>query len=441
MRLFQDNKSFFYLADTMWFGATKRYTLEEFESALKLRTKQGFTAIQIVAGVPPEVPFFSKDAENNGGHPFTKDFKLNLRYLDEFDKRIHLILKHNMTPVIFGGWGHHIDITGVNNTKNFWSELIKRYGDQNVIFCLTGEADVFLNGYERSKINKASKRLSHILGKLSPALLQKIGEIRSKSNSGIGNDDVLLKERVKKWNEVGNYVASINKNRKPLTIHVTGRTDANTLFNNPKWLDINSIQSGHDKKRLYFMRQAMLVGRKPIINLEPWYEGILGNFKAHDQRKAFIISMFSGASGHSYGAHGVWQKENNDGFMNHWGDSSYQKALHFKGAEQIGLLKSLLKSYKWIDLKPDFEIITPQFSKTHTNYPIACNIGSKFYAIYFPERAGMSFELKLTSKAILTWINPTDISVLKRIKSDKGKVIIKPDYYGNEDKLLFLKLL
>ena len=271
--------STFLLADTWWFGGTARISLSDFEKALNLRKRQGFNAIQIVAGVPPETPFFSNEAKNAGGHPFTKDFELNLAYFEELDMRIQLILKKGMKPVIYGGWGHHIDIVGIDGAKRLWKELVARYGNLPVVFCLTGEADVFLNGYpvKNAQIKKGGLRL---LENVSPVLFQKIRVLKhTVKNYGLAGSSKLLEERVKRWNEVGKFVENIKPGAIPLTVHVSGNYNASTLFGNPSWLTLNSFQSGHSHGRLYFMRDRILRGKKPIINLEPWYEGIFNDFK------------------------------------------------------------------------------------------------------------------------------------------------------------------
>ena len=44
-----------FLCDTWWYGLTKRLPDKKFEELAKLRHKQGFNAVQLVVGIPPEV--------------------------------------------------------------------------------------------------------------------------------------------------------------------------------------------------------------------------------------------------------------------------------------------------------------------------------------------------------------------------------------------------
>jgi hypothetical protein len=44
-----------FLADTWWFGLSQRMSKQDFEDLAALRAEQGFSAIQLVVGIPPEV--------------------------------------------------------------------------------------------------------------------------------------------------------------------------------------------------------------------------------------------------------------------------------------------------------------------------------------------------------------------------------------------------
>jgi len=44
-----------FLADTWWFGLSRRLSEKDFKDLAILRATQGFSAIQLVVGVPPEV--------------------------------------------------------------------------------------------------------------------------------------------------------------------------------------------------------------------------------------------------------------------------------------------------------------------------------------------------------------------------------------------------
>src|SRR5690606_34330176 len=67
----EDGIPFLWLADTWWYGFSKRTRWPvTFQELVIDRVKKGFSVIQVVVGVPPEISFWSKQARNEGGHPF-----------------------------------------------------------------------------------------------------------------------------------------------------------------------------------------------------------------------------------------------------------------------------------------------------------------------------------------------------------------------------------
>jgi hypothetical protein len=297
-----DGAPFFYLADTWWYAMTKRASLKDLAVLLKDRKQKGFTSVQVVIGGTPEVPFFSKEAQNAGGHPFTSNYRINPAYFDEVDKKIEAILSYGIVPCIFGGWGHHIDLFGFEGAVMLWREILARYASYPVMFCLTGEADIF---YGASRLKKF----------------------------------FFHHKRIALWNKIGEWIKEHDPYKRILMVHPHRNMRASKLFRNPSWLDIDSIQSGHSEESRVFMKSALAQAKEegmPIINLEPWYEGILGNFGLEHQIEALRISLESGACGHSYGAHGVWQMASEDNFMGHWGASNWKHAYKYPGSTAIG---------------------------------------------------------------------------------------------------------
>jgi len=81
-----------------------------------------------------------------------------------------------------------------------------------------------------------------------------------------------------------------------------------------------------------------------FINLEPWYEGILGMFYGEDQLFAYWSSMLAGAISFCYGAQGIWNV--GDGkFMNHWGNQTFTAALALDTPRLLGVSHRLFKPY------------------------------------------------------------------------------------------------
>jgi len=147
-----------------------------------------------------------------------------------------------------------------------------------------------------------------------------------------------LSSRLQNWQRVAEHIKTRDSIHL-LTVHIQSRTSARSLFQSPAWLDINSIQSGHSYDSLQFMIDEISKESEksmPIINLEPWYEGIRDSFYGRDQLVAHWACMLSGAAGHSYEAHGIWQMADGDDFQGHWGNSNWNKSMKFEGATLVG---------------------------------------------------------------------------------------------------------
>lgn len=402
-----DGTPFFWLADTWWYGMTRRMNFEIFKKLAKKRKRQGFSVIQIVVGIPPETEPFSKDASNDGGHPFTKNWQVNANYFREVDEKIKYLVHTGLIPCLVGNWGNHIEKTGVENMKKFWEEIVKRYASYPVIFCLTGEVDKF----------SAVKTIF---------------------------SNYFLQRRLRKWSGIAKYVKQIDTCHHLLTVHVQSQQSARQLFSDPAWLDFNSIQSGHSKDRAAFMIETILTESKksrPIINLEPWYEGILDNFGAQEQRYAFWTCILSGAKGHTYGAHGIWQMSTkNDDYQNHWGHSNWEEAANFKGAEQLGKAKKFLEKFAWWHLTPCLEIISPHWTKSDTDGAVAAHIENKYIFIYLPKiniNDLCFLNLDGFTSGTLWQINPQTMQIIKKSQClDRKLRLAFPKHQKNHDLLL-----
>lgn len=370
------NEPFFWLADTWWYGMTSRMPIPIFERLAKLRAKQGFNIIQIVIGIPPETKHY--------------DMPLDHAYFKKAEKKLNILWKNNLIPCIVGGWGHHPDILGMPQIISLWEEILKQVKNKPAVLCLCGEVDIFPN-------------TSRLFKKL------------------------LLKNRLRKWGRVARFIKEQDRDHL-LTVHIQSQTSARKLFGNPNWLDINSIQSGHSLDRAGFMGSVLNEESKknmPIINLEPWYEGILDNFNDYYQRMAFWLCILSGAKGHSYGAHGIWQMSNNDNFMGHWGKSDWKKSIDFPGAVQLGKSAKLLQNYDWWRISPHLKIINPSWSNNKPYNPMAATIGDEHVFVYFPNiNLKQEFTVLLPHGNVffgISWINTRTLTIIKTEKY-KGKL-------------------
>ena len=104
-----------------------------------------------------------------------------------------------------------------------------------------------------------------------------------------------------------------------ITFHPPGGQGSSTWFHDDDWLDFNMRQNGHvaeftgryDQTRADYDRTPI----KPVLDGEPIYEDHPVSFKAKklghsiaaDVRRPLYWDLFTGAFGHTYGHHSVWQ--------------------------------------------------------------------------------------------------------------------------------------
>jgi hypothetical protein len=154
-----------------------------------------------------------------------------------------------------------------------------------------------------------------------------------------------------------------------MTFHPPGGNGSSTWFHNEEWLDFNMRQNGHaaeftgryDQTRADYARQPA----KPVIDGEPLYEDHpvsfdarkLGHSTAADVRRPLYWDLFSGACGHTYGHHSVWQM---------WAPSRapinnplmpWYEAIDQPGAGQMQYGRWLLESRPFLTRVPDDSVI------------------------------------------------------------------------------------
>lgn len=332
-----------FLADTWWYAATSRMSVAQVQQLAKQRAAQGFTAIQLVAAYPPEVAINSEHAANSGGWPLTPEKQINRAYFAELDVKFIAITQAGLQPILYGTWGNHFEALGSERVHTLWHELIKRYKQFQPLWCLCGEVDLpaaagMLHSFP------FTTRFGPVLRRLATPLKQFIPTQQ-------------VSKRLAAWDKVGKFVRSHDPDT-PILVHPHIAHTARELFPNSAWLSANSFQSGHHRDRLAWLHQkavAAAADQDPCLNLEPWYEGVGGDFGAQLQRQAFWVSMLSGCLGYAYGAQGLWNmNQQGEAFLGHWGNTDWQTAAAAPGAAHVGKAAAWLRKNGW------FGRFTPQ---------------------------------------------------------------------------------
>ncbi len=393
-----DGKPFFYLGDTAWelFHRTNR---EEAERFLKNRASKGFTVIQAVAlaeldGLNDPNSYGHRPLVNND--PTTPDVKDGAS--NDYWDHVDFIVKRAGELGMYIGflptwgdkynkkWGMGPEIFTPQNAAQYGEWLGKRYKDAtNIIWILGGDRPL-----ETETHKEVNRSLARGLRK------------------GDGGAHMI-------------------------TFHPTGGASSSQHLHNDEWLDFNMRQNGHvaeftgryDKTREDYDRTPI----KPVLDGEPIYEDHPVNFKAKefghsvatDVRRPLYWNLFTGAFGHTYGHHSVWQmwqpsrKPINNPLMN------WAEALDQLGAAQMQHGRRLIESRPFLTRVPDDSLIVthkPDGVDIATALPgaglkrfVATRDSTGSYAmVYAP--TGRTFKINLTKlsgeKVRGWWFNPRD---------------------------------
>lgn len=353
-----DGTPFFWLGDTWWMGLCQRLRWpDDFQLLAADRVKKGFTVIQIIASLYPDMPPFDPRGANEAGYPWEANYThINPRYFDMADLRIQYLVDRGLVPCIVGCWGYFLPIMGVAKVKQHWRNLVARWGAYPVVWCLAGEG-----------------AMPYYLSKSKP-------------------DDAAFQKRG--WTELGRYVRSIDPFHHPVTIHPSD--NARNTVEDPAVLDFDMLQTGHGDRASIPNTVNQVTGsllrspRMPVLVGEVCYEGIMEASRQEVQRFMFWASILSGACGHTYGANGIWQVNTAAqpfGPSPHgrsWGDTSWETAYQLPGAQQLGLGKELLMRYAWWRFEPHPEWVEPHWSKENYVLPYAAGIPGEVRVVFVP---------------------------------------------------------
>ena len=366
-----DGTPFFYLADTWWMGLTTRLPYPQGIAQLASdRREKGFTAVQIVAGLYPDMPWQDVRGANEAGFPWNADFtEINPAYFDATDKKIRLIIENGMVPVIVGCWGFFATLAGVEVIRRHWDELIARWAAYPVIWCAAGEANMAWYGADRE--------------------------------SGVWKHPEYLERSRSDWDVLVRHIKESDPFRRAVTIHPTSY--GHLELNDEDLLDLDMLQTGHSAHRslvhsMQAVKSTVARGKMPVINSEVCYEGICGSSHADIQRYLFLSNVLSGACGHSYGANGIWQLNGETepyGVSPHgatWGNTSWAEAAALPGSRHIGNAKRFLCRFDWWRFESHPEWVENPCSYEDTDGLFVSGIAGEVRFIFNPSFGGCQWD-------------------------------------------------
>lgn len=375
--VFEDGTPFFYLGDTGW-ELFHRLNKEETEKYLENRRAKGFTVIQAVALAELD-GLNTPNAEGNKPLIDNDPLKPNEAYFAHVDWVIKKAEEKGIFIGLLPTWGDKVDpATWGKGPKIFNKENSYKYGQWIGNRYKNSPNIIWINGGDR--------------------------------DGGGANTPI--------WDAIGEGIKSVDMNHL-MTFHPWGEKSSSDWFQNSKWLDFNMCQTGHGQRSYSIYKRLVdrdynLTPVKPCFDGESRYEDhpvgwtpdVLGWFNDADVRQALYWDLFSGAFGHTYGCHPIWQfltpAREPIGLARH----NWYDVLDLPGASELINARRLFESRPFLSRVPDQTLIVPSYFP-ETDYVVATR-GDGYAFVYFP--TGWSAEIQLDKIGAKTinafWFDP-----------------------------------
>ncbi|MCU0519952.1 MAG: glycoside hydrolase family 140 protein [Anaerolineae bacterium] len=374
--VYEDGEPFFYLGDTAW-ELFHRLNREDAALLLQDRAVKRFTVIQAVVLAEYE----GLTVPNAYGHlPLIDNdpTRPNEPYFEHVDAIVSqaeaLGLMIGMLPT-WGDkwnkrWGVGPEIFTPENARLYGRWLGARYAEAPIIWILGGDRPV------ETETHRAVIR----------AMAQGLDE-------GDGGAHLM-------------------------SFHPCGGRTSSEWWQDDDWLDFNMLQSGHTRNRDNYAMIAADYARtpvKPCIDAEPGYEDHPSAFDLnngylddYDVRKELYWALFSGACGHTYGCHDIWQMWEEGRKPATFTRTPWKKALHFPGSGQVQHARALMESRPVLTRVPDQSLITSD-PGIGTHHVVATRDSAGTYAlVYLPSCKPVTVDLSKLSgiRIAVTWYDP-----------------------------------
>jgi hypothetical protein len=240
-----------------------------------------------------------------------------------------------------------------------------------------------------------------------------------------------------------------------MTFHPSGGRNSADVFHDSDWLDFNMIQSGHRwpcRANYEFMLENLQrEPQKPTLDGEPCYEdhpvkGSIWNqrnkpgvllpwFDEWDTRVAAYQSMLSGACGHTYGDHNIWQMWLPGRPPKSVARTPWPQALHHPGSQQMKYFRDLFQARPFWKMR-----WAPALIVDSEGVHAARSQDGSFCVVYLPEGQPATIALERLSGETINawWFNPRQNSsqLIGEFKRTKVRTFTPPSAGRNNDWVL-----
>src|SRR5450432_123550 len=411
--LLRDGKDFFWLGDTGW-ELFHRLNREQADQYLKTRSRQGFTVIQAVM----LAEFDGLHAPNAYGDlPLLHDDPTtpNENYFKHEDYIIDKAGEEGLVIGLLPTWGDKVTLSwGIGpviftpeNARIYGKWLGNRYKNRkNIIWILGGD---------RNPQNETEFKIWR-------AMAAGIQE-------GVGGKERALMTYHPQPNDRG----------------------SGQYFFADEWFSFNMFQNGHcrntpvyDKIFTAWLREPS----KPVLDGEPIYEDHpvcfnvkeLGTSNAYDVRQYAYLDLFSGAFGHTYGCHDIWQFYSKEHEAVNGPHVYWPEALELPGANQMKYVRKLMESHPITERVPDQSLVLE--NNLPASERIQATRGKDYLFVY--TAAGKPFTVvmgRIDGKMLnVFWLNPRNGSVIQeqQIENSGNKIFNPPTSGYGQDWVLIL---
>ena len=409
--VYDDGKPFFYLGDTAW-ELFHRLNREHAVQYLQDRAAKRFNVIQAVV----LAEFDGLTAPNAYGHLPLKNND-PLQPIEAYFEHVDFVVNEAEKLGLFVGmlptwgdkitkaWGVGPEIFTPENAEKYGEFLGKRYREKPIIWIIGGDRNPDKPEYQAI------------------------------------------------WRAMAKGLRKGDGGTHLITYHPSGGRSSAEWFHADEWLDFNMMQNGHDVNVPVWERIGREYQRtpiKPVLDGEPLYEDHPIAFKpkergfsdAADIRKFAYWDVFSGACGHTYGNHCVWQMFTPERKPVNFPQFTWNIALDRPGATQMKYLRNLMESRPYLTRIPDQSMIVNDISAGGKKIIATRDSEGKYAMVYVP--ASRNFVMRLDklvgAKLVGWWYNPRTgvASKIDEVKKLHSIEFTPPDVGENIDWVLVI---